>query len=49
MFVAMQFLENQEMALEKTVHILKQSQRELELIVSDPFVQVRYGHSSPVC
>ena len=36
------------MALEKTVHILKQSQRELELIVSDPFVQVRYGHSFPV-
>ena len=37
------------MALEKTVHILKQSQRELELIVSDPFVQVRYGHSWFVC
>jgi hypothetical protein len=37
------------MALEKTVHILKQSQRELELIVSDPFIQVRYGHASSVC
>ncbi|KAK8792468.1 hypothetical protein WA588_004964, partial [Blastocystis sp. NMH] len=35
----LKFLENQEMALEKTVHILKQSQRELELIVSDPFIQ----------
>ncbi|KNB41889.1 hypothetical protein JH06_4586 [Blastocystis sp. subtype 4] len=45
----LKFLENQEEALEKIVHILKQSQKELELIVNDPFVHVTYSHSSCVC
>lgn len=44
-----QFLENQEEALEKIVHILKQSQKELDLMINDPFVQVTNSHSSFVC
>ena len=37
-----QFLESQEAGLEKIVHILKQTQRELDLILTNPFVHITY-------